>query len=223
MIQALIVKNPKWEPYDKVRDEFAKSKDTDAVLVIRGRCKQKNRAARNDFKKLPAATATEHAVNLRKQGKGEEDIKRAIATFKPALALLLALCLLTGIGARAQQSIISSLPSTTAGSFATNWSTGTGLIGINRDDQAVFQLTVVATNTLASGAVNVKLDNSDNGTDWITNQIVISTTFSGTNVSTGITRATNSVGGKWWRIGGLGNTGTGTTNQASVVRFSISK
>jgi len=40
MRQALIVTNPKWEPFTAVSDKF-KGSTGDAVLVVRGRCKEK--------------------------------------------------------------------------------------------------------------------------------------------------------------------------------------
>jgi hypothetical protein len=43
MRQALIVKNPKWEPFHTVSDEF-KSLSGNVVLVVRGRCKEKKTA-----------------------------------------------------------------------------------------------------------------------------------------------------------------------------------
>ena len=40
MKQALIIKNPKWEPYNKASAAFADA-DPGSVLVILSRCKQK--------------------------------------------------------------------------------------------------------------------------------------------------------------------------------------
>jgi hypothetical protein len=183
MRQAFIVKNPKWEPFSKVSDAFKKLSATEpAVLIVRGRCKEKK--------------------------------NKVLAKAAVAVALLLGLCL----PAFAQQNLIGYLPATSVTSFSTNWTAGTGLIGINRDQIAVFQLTATATNTLASGNTIVRLDTSDNGTDWLTNQVTVAVT----NNATAIARMTNSIGGKWYRIGGVSNLGTGTTNDSSIVRFSIS-
>jgi hypothetical protein len=220
MIQAIIVKNPKWEPYDKVRDEFAKTTEKDAVLVVRGRCKQKNRAARNDFKKLPAKTADEHAANLRKEGKSAEEIKKALAAFKPVAALILAFLLISGIGAQAQQSITGKLPTTVFAGFTTNWTAGNGVIGWNRNDIAVFQLTTLGTNTVSTGDLTVIFDTSDNGTDWLTNRYTATTTCTGTNAATSITLITNTVGGRWLRVGGYKSTNT-STNAVTIPRFTI--
>lgn len=69
----------------------------------------------------------------------------------------------------------------------------------------------------------VRLDNSDNGTDWVTNQYEVTCSFSGTNqASTGITLVTNTVGGKWLRIGGLANASIGASNSVGISSFTVS-
>jgi len=40
MRQAIVIKNPKWELFTAASDAF-KSTDAPAVLVVRGRCKEK--------------------------------------------------------------------------------------------------------------------------------------------------------------------------------------
>ena len=185
MRQAIVIKNPKWEPFVAASDAFKKVKDNEtAVLVVRGRCK-------------------EHKV-------------AKVSLIKKAAALVIGLCLL-GFTASAQQNLLSALPTATIASATTNWGRG-GLIGVNMDQSAVFQLTSSATNASAIGVISVRIDNSDNGTDWLTNQIIIAAT----NGQTAIVRATNNIGGKWWRIGGVSNTGSGTTNDSTITRFSVS-
>lgn len=45
MRQAIIVKNPKWEPFHVVSDAFKAEKEgSGSVLVVRGRCKEKRKA-----------------------------------------------------------------------------------------------------------------------------------------------------------------------------------
>lgn len=60
MRQALIVKNPKWERFTPVSDEF-KSLSGEAVLVVRGRCKEKRLANGKPkiFKKSAESLAAE--------------------------------------------------------------------------------------------------------------------------------------------------------------------
>ena len=169
-------------------------------------------AASDAFKKLKD---NEPAVLVVRGRCKERKVKKAIVKAVAALALIIGICL----PASAQQSLIGYLPATSVTSFSTNWTAGTGLIGINRDQVAVFQLTATATNTLASGNTIVRLDTSDNGTDWLTNQVTVAVT----NNSTAIARMTNSIGSKWWRVGGVSNLGTGTTNDSRIVRFSISQ
>jgi hypothetical protein len=63
MRQALIVKNPKWERFTAVSDEF-KALSGDAVLVVRGRCKEKKSAkagAAKIYKKSAESLAKEIA------------------------------------------------------------------------------------------------------------------------------------------------------------------
>jgi len=63
MRQALIVKNPKWERFTAVSDEF-KALSGDAVLVVRGRSKEKKSAkvgAAKIYKKSAESLAKEIA------------------------------------------------------------------------------------------------------------------------------------------------------------------
>ena len=221
MIQAIIVKNPKWEPFDKVSDAFKKlDPKENPVLVVRGRCKEKTEHAAKKFVKAPAKTAAEHAANLRKEGKSPEVIKAAIAAFKaPAIVALLLLCF--GFSGIAQQSLTGKLPATTLSGFTTNWTAGNGVFGWNMDQKAVFQLTAIGTNTATTSGITIPLDCTDNGTDWVTNRYNLSVVCNGTNAATSITILTNLVGGKFWRFGGYSNTNA-ATNAVSIPRFTIS-
>lgn len=148
------------------------------------------------------------AVDMKKAGKSDEDIanflKAAKAKVAKAAALLLGLCLF-GFSATAQQSLISYLSTTTVAGASTNTTMYGGTIGWNIDQVAVFQTTIVGTNASPTNAVTVLLDTSDNGTDWLTDQYTISVTPAGTTAGSSITRITNSVGGKYLRVGTLKN------------------
>jgi hypothetical protein len=64
MRQALIVTNPKWERFTGVSDKF-KALSGDAVLVVRGRCKEKVEAKAGKskiYKKSPESLAAELAA-----------------------------------------------------------------------------------------------------------------------------------------------------------------
>jgi hypothetical protein len=135
---------------------------------------------------------------------------------KKIISLIAFLCV--SFAAFAQQNILPLLPATTVAGGATNNTAGNGFIGLNIDQVAVFQLTVISTNT-AFGALSVYLETSDNGTDWIANSYTLATTSSGTTAATSITRITNSVGGKYVRVGRVGNP---TTNAVEVLRFTVS-
>jgi ribosomal protein S4E len=70
MRQALIVKNPKWERFTAVSDEF-KALSGDAVLVVRGRNKEKSGKANQSkvFKKSAESLAKEIADAAKKDSK----------------------------------------------------------------------------------------------------------------------------------------------------------
>ena len=79
---AFIVENPKWEQFEKVSEKF-KTLSGDAVLVVRGsnKEKQKEKTARL-FLKKEADSPEALASDLRKLGKSDEEIKKAVADFK---------------------------------------------------------------------------------------------------------------------------------------------
>ena len=164
--------------------------------------------------------ASEGSILVIRENVKEIKAAKPIAKIAKAAAVILFLAL--SITANAQQSLIANLPSTTANSFSTNWTAGSGLIGWNQDAVATAQLTVLGTNALSSGNVVVAFDTSDNATDWLTNRYEVTAPIWGTNNGTALVRITNSIGGKWLRVGALKNQATGTTNTATVVRFSIS-
>ena len=59
MRQAIIIKNPKWEPFTVASDAFKKLGDSDnAVLLVRGRCKEKGKAAKVSSVVLPKVSKT---------------------------------------------------------------------------------------------------------------------------------------------------------------------
>lgn len=70
MRQAFIVKNPKWERFTPVSDEF-KSLTGDAVLVVRGRCKEKRlvNGKPKIFKKSAESLAAESSAPQSKTAK----------------------------------------------------------------------------------------------------------------------------------------------------------
>lgn len=82
MRQAIIIENPKWEPFTKVSDAFKSAKGA-AVLVVRGNNKE---VSLEDVKKPFAKKAADSpeclAADLRKLGKSDEEIKKAVADFK---------------------------------------------------------------------------------------------------------------------------------------------
>jgi len=187
MRQALVIKNPKWELFTEASDAFKAVKEGEnAVLVVRGRCKEKR-------------------------------VKTKPDKIAKAAALLLFLCLF-GFSASAQQNLIGYLPATTVAGASTNATAGTGVIGWNIDQVAVFQLTVVSTNT-ASGAFTVDFRTSDNGTDWKTMAYSVAVTANGTTAATDIIRLTNTVGGKYLQVQQVRNP---SASAVSVSRFTLS-
>lgn len=132
--------------------------------------------------------------------------------------------LVTSLGAftlQAEQDLLGHLPATTVAGSSTNSGTGSGIIGWKPGAEAVFQLSLASTN-YAGTAVTVDLSISDNGVDWLTNQIALACTPLGqfaTNTATAISRQTNSSGAQWLQVGQLRNP---NTNAITFQRFSVS-
>lgn len=85
MRQAIIVENPKWEPFTKVSDAFKSVKGA-AVLVVRGNNKEiRIEAPKRPFVKKVADSPECLAADLRKLGKSQDEINKAVADFnKPS-------------------------------------------------------------------------------------------------------------------------------------------
>lgn len=165
MRQAIVIQNPKWEPFNTASDAFKAAK-APAVLVVRGRSKEKKVSKIASVKKVASTLAV----------------------------------LLFCFAANAQENITAKAGGATLTGSSTNTSAANGFIGWNIDQVGVFQLTCVGTNAATTNAVVVKMDVSDNGTDWVANQHSITATPGGTTAGTSITRITNSVGGKYLRV-----------------------
>lgn len=136
---------------------------------------------------------------------------------------ILSLLAFIAFTATAQQDITANLPATMITAATTNSSIGQGLVGWNRDQIAVLQIAMVTTNVAhitTRSNVYVRLDTSANGTDWNTNAYVVSVSPSLTAdlYNNSITRLTNSVGGKWLRVGTVENA---NTNRVWLARFTI--
>jgi hypothetical protein len=221
MRQALIVKNPKWEPFSKVSGEF-KALSGEAALVVRGRVKEKLSVKAGEAKVMKSKPDSQEALvaDMRRAGESEEAIKKAVSAFKPikAAAAIMLLCLVA-IGANAQQSLLSYLPATTFAATTTNTTAGTGILGWNIDQEAVLQLSVISTNNVATNAFVVQWRTSDNGVDWVSSAYSVSVTPTGTNSATAISRITNSVGAKWLQVGSVENPNAAAV---SVQGFSLS-
>jgi hypothetical protein len=172
-------------------------------------------AASDAFKKLKAGETAVLVVRGRcKEIKPPKLIAKAVK-----VAAVLLLCALPSF---AQQNLVNNLATSTLAGSTTNATAGQGFIGWNIDQVAVVQLSVVGTNAATTGTVTVLLDTSDNGSDWLAAQYTTATvTCNGTTTATGISRITNSVGGKYLRIGGYKNLND-ATNAVTVQRFTIS-
>lgn len=214
MKQAFVVKKPKWVPFTEASEEFKKASDNDnAVLVVRGRSKEKGKANKlkeGHGKQKPDSTDA-LAADLRKSGTKPEEIEKAVKAFKVPTAVKAAAAMILAMfcfafGANAQQSILNNLTSSTVAGVSTNYGVWNGSpIGWNINQVAAFQLSVLGTNA-TTGVLKINLDFSDNGTDWVTNQFTLTTTAQGTTAGTSITLLTNTVGGKYCRVGSTVNT-----------------
>lgn len=209
MRQALIVKNPKWEPFTAVSDAFkalsVKDKES-AALVVRGRCKEKT------TKTMKPLTSGKTAEWLKTQAKEVADkLKKSAAV----IACLFA------VTAAAQQNILPLLPAASIAGLTTNSTAGSGVLGWNIDQVAVFQLTVTGTNAGAATSLKVNVDTSDNGTYWKANAYAVECLPSGNATATQITRLTNSFGAKYIRFGSMANTNA-ATGGLSIPSFTVS-
>lgn len=198
MRQAIIIKNPKWEPFTKASDAFKSTtvKDGEScLLVVRGRCKEKN------MKTSKPLASGKTAEWLKTQA------KEVVAKLAKATALFV--CLFA-FSAAAQQSIVPLFPATYIAGLTTNATSGSGQIGWNIDQTAVFQFSITGTNAGAVTPIQVRFDTSNDGTYWVATAYTLNATTAGAATSTSLVRATNTVGGKWIRIGGVANTNAAT-------------
>lgn len=203
MRQALIVTNPKWEPFQAVSDKF-KGLTGAAVLIVRGRSKEKRiEAEKPAFKKKEADSPEAHAADLRKQGKSVEEIKKAVEAFgkKVAKAATIMLAFLS-FSAFGQADLTGKLPATNLAGSSTNYA-GPAWAGLAVDQVAVFSITTVCTNSsspsVASNLV-VYVDTQLSGTGWLTNAYVLTfTCATNTSSRTAFAKMTNTFGGQYFR------------------------
>lgn len=148
-----------------------------------------------------------------------KEIKTTAKATKKKLGLVATLLAFT-LTVSAQQDIRSLLGATELVNATTN-STANGKIGWSIDQTAVIQLSLLSTNGTShpTTAVTVYFQTSDNGTDWITDSYSVACIPTATTTASSITRLTNSVGGKYLRVGRIGNP---TTNVVTIPRFTIS-
>ena len=181
MRQALVIKNPKWEPFTSASDAF-KGLDIktgeSAVLVVRGRCKERN-----------------------------SKLSKVIAAARKAAAVAL---MFVGFSAFAQENLTAKASGPTITGATTNTSAANGVVGWNIDQVAVFQASSYGTNAATTNAITFKLDVSDNGTDWVLNAHSFTNAPAGTSTGTAIHRITNSIGGKYFRVGRVENLNAAT-------------
>lgn len=82
MRQAIVITNPKWEPFTKASDAFAKA-TAPAILVVRGRSKEKRVAGDKKFAfKAKPDSPEALAADMRKTGASKEEIEKAVKAFK---------------------------------------------------------------------------------------------------------------------------------------------
>jgi hypothetical protein len=168
--------------------------------------------------KSAAETDEAYEADLRKEGKKPEQIAKLFKKFKPAAAGLLALLWLTGFSAFAQADISAYLPTTELTALSTN-TPGSGVLGWNIDDVAVFQLTTTTTNARSAvthSNIVIYLDTVLQGTTFKTNAYTL-TFESPTNAATltSFQRITNTIGGNLR----IGNTCNANTNHVAINNF----
>jgi uncharacterized C2H2 Zn-finger protein len=187
MRQAIIVKNPKWEPFTTVSDAFkaisVKDKDS-AVLVVRGRCKEKTAKT---MKQLQSGKTAEW---LKTQAKDIVDkVKKSAAVIVLLSATSVAfaqqdITTLVGVptsnpGMSNSAVLVSPPIAAQPGELMSFQATHTGLIGATGTSNIVY-------------SCDVQLANS---TYWHTNAFTLSFPCVSSNAVTSIVKVTNSVPG----------------------------
>ncbi len=210
MIQAIVIKNPKWEPYSKASDAFKATTVKDGetvVLVVRGRCKEKN--VKNS-KQLKSGKTAEWL---------KEKAEAAAKALAPKAAKAAAIvALMFCFAATAQDNLVNKLATTSLTNAQTVSESGPGFFAWQANQVAVFQLSVGGTNASATNGVLVIMEASDNGTDYVTNRASIVAVSAGTSAGTTIQTLTNTYGAQYWRVNVLVNSNTTTV---SIPRFTF--
>ncbi len=195
MRQAIIVKNPKWEPFTAVSDAFkaltVKDKES-AVLVVRGRCKEKN------IKTMKPLTSGKTAEWLKTQS------KEVVEKVKKTAALVIGLCLFA-VAANAQQDI-----TTLVGVATTNpgMSNSAVLTSPPLSAQPGDLIVVQATHTGLIGATGTSnivysCDQQLAGNYWHTNAFTMTFPCVSSNGNTAILKFTNTLGAIRFRFGNV--------------------
>lgn len=204
MKQALIIKNPKWEPFHTVSDAFkatAVKEGETAILVVRGRCKEKNLKTMKPLKSGKTAEWLKQNVEVAKKLAG-----------KVAVALLLTI----GVSAFAQQDITASLGART--SIITSDATPSQPFTAQPGDVISVQVTAKYDVLAGNGVSNIvfSCDQQLGGNYWHTNAFTLSFPVNTTNnaARTSIVKTTNTLGGISWRVG---NVTCGATNAVTIV------
>ena len=227
MRQAIVIQNPNWEPFTKASDAFkalSLKAGESVILVVRGRSKEKRNGGIGPSRVVKSKPDSPEALaaDLRKQGAKPDEIKKAVKSFKPlAKAAAMIAFMMFALTASAQQDILPKLPLTYVAGLSTNTSAGSGFVGWNIDQVAVFQLTITGTNAGAAGPITVSADTSDNGTDWLATQYNFVSGSAGNGTATAITRATNTIGAKYIRFARVVNTNA-ATGGVTITRFTVS-
>lgn len=191
MRQAFVIKNPKWELFDKASDAF-KASDAPAILVVRGRCKEKKIA--KTLVKLTKSAVAALVLVLGVSAQAQQDITVMLPTLELAGAT-------TNAG---------------PGSGVLGWNRDQiAVLGAN-----IYSSNIV--HIASKSNVVVRFDASANGTDWATNAYGFSLTTATfqTNGNASIGRLTNSLGAKWLRLGAVENSNSNRV-YIQRVSFSI--
>jgi len=192
MRQALIVTNPKWERFTDASDKF-KGLSGDAVLVVRGRNKEKSKAKEVKTKLVKAAAVACILFGFALNSFAQQNILSLL----PATSLTPASTNYTGQG-------------------FIGWNIDDVLV-FQFNVQSTNNIHVSTKSNIL-----IYLDTALTGTTWSTNQYLISvpTHTYQTNELVTLHRITNTVGGNYLRVGAIWNANTNMAyiNSAYVLK-----
>lgn len=208
MRQAIVITNPKWEPFTKASDAFKTIKPKageSAVLVVRGRCKEKNQ------KSAKSLASGKTAEWLKTQT--SDVVDKVKKTASKLLAFAFVLC---AFSASAQQEIKGNLYTTAI----TGTNTNDGAVMMWRPNEVFTLQSAVTTSTSDTNDVVITIDESLGAGYWTTSTKTITLDCaSHTNGTVTLLNLTNNLGTLFWKFSSTAKVGTNTATVNSLLIY----